>query len=206
MFITFEGTEGSGKSLQADELVKRLRAAGSRVTQTREPGGTRLGAELRRLLLDSDELAIVARAEALLMNASRAQLVGSVIGPALERGEMVVCDRFADSTLAYQGAGRGLDRHELARVISFATAGLRPDVTVLLDVPVEVGLQRKHAQKGWNRFEAETLAFHARVREAYRRMAEAEPDRWLCFDGLEPANRLAELIWSALAARIGLQL
>jgi dTMP kinase len=138
------------------------------------------------------------------MNASRAQLVETVIGPALARGQTVVCDRFADSTLAYQGAGRGLDMQELTSVISFATAGLKPDMTWLMDVPVEVGLARKNAQGGSNRFEAEALVFHARVREAYGALAAADPERWRCVSGLESPDRLADEIWSAVAARMGL--
>jgi dTMP kinase len=202
VFISFEGTEGSGKSLQARMLVARLYEHGATVLLTHEPGGTPLGAELRQLMLARDDLELAARAEALMMNASRAQLVEYVIRPALERGEVVVCDRFADSTLAYQGAGRGLDRHELASVISFATAGLQPDMTMLLDLPVEVGLARKQAQGGSNRFEAETLGFHARVRAAYRSMAEAEPRRWRCFRGDEAPERIAEDIWKAVAGRL----
>jgi dTMP kinase len=205
VFITFEGGEGSGKSLQARRLVERLSARGVPVLATHEPGGTPLGTELRTLVLARDDLHVGARAEALLMNASRAQLVENVIEPALRRGEVVVCDRFADSTLAYQGAGRGLNMQDLSTVISFATAGLRPDVTVLLDVPVEVGLARKHAQEAGNRFEAEAVAFHTRVRAAYRAMAEAEPLRWRCFDGAASPDQLAEQIWSEVSARMGLQ-
>jgi len=204
VFITFEGTEGSGKSLQARLLVERLRQRGIGTLLTHEPGGTPLGGELRQLLLTRSELALAPRAEALLMNASRAQLVDDVIRPALRRDEVVVCDRFADSTFAYQGAGRGLDKHQLASVISFATAGLLPDMTMLLDVPVEVGLARKHAQGGSNRFEAETLAFHARVQAAYRDMAEMEPWRWRCFNGVAAADKIADEIWKAVAARLGL--
>src|SRR5438067_158555 len=161
--------------------MARLREAAIPAVLTHEPGGTPLGLELRQLVLMRDELEVSSRAEALLMNTSRAQLVEQVIRPALQRGEIVVCDRFADSTLAYQGAGRGLDIADLKSVISFATAGLEPDMTMLLDVPVEVGLARKHAQKGWNRFEAEAVAFHARVRSTYLGLAAAEPDRWRCF-------------------------
>ena len=203
MFITFEGTEGSGKSVQARLLAARLRGAGRAVLETREPGGTPLGLQLRDIVLDRDELDICARAEALLMNASRAQLVEQVIRPALERDDVVVCDRFADSTLAYQGAGRGLGLDTLGPVISFATAGLRPDMTLLLDVPVEVGLARKRAQEQGNRFEAETLAFHGRVQAAYRELAAAEPSRWRCFDGGAPVDQVAEEIWDAVAARMG---
>jgi dTMP kinase len=204
VFITFEGTEGSGKSEQARRLVARLRGRGIPVLAAHEPGGTPLGDELRRLLLGRHELDINSRAEALLMNASRAQLVDSVLRPALERGEVVVCDRFADSTLAYQGAGRGLDLPDLTSVISFATAGLQPDMTMLLDVPVEVGLARKHAHAGRDRFEAEALAFHARVQAAYRAMAQAEPDRWRRFNGAETPDQVEGNIWSAVAARMGL--
>jgi dTMP kinase len=204
VFVTFEGTEGSGKSVQARRLVERLRDRGLAVVATHEPGGTPVGRELRNLLLARDDLAVGARAEALLMNASRAQLVDTLIRPALERGEVVVCDRFADSTLAYQGAGRGLDMQALNSVISFATAGLRPDMTLLLDLPVEMGLARKHAQEAGNRFEAETLAFHGRVRAAYRELAQADGERWCCFDGLLPPEALAEDIWRAVAARMGL--
>ena len=172
---------------------------------THEPGGTPLGDQLRELLLLRGDLQLVARAEALLMNASRAQLVEQVIRPALGRGEVVVCDRFADSTLAYQGAGRGLDVQALESVISFATAGLEPDMTMLLDLPVEAGLERKHATPGWNRFEDETLVFHQRVRAAYLAMASADPKRWRCFDALEPPDALADRIWAAVAGRIGLE-
>ena len=204
MFITFEGTEGSGKSLQARALADRLRGQGLRVLLTHEPGGTPLGSELRGLLLNRGELEMGSRAEALLMNASRAQLVERVIRPALERGDVVVCDRFADSTLAYQGAGRGLDGRQLGSVICFATAGLGPDMTMLLDVPVEVGLARKHVQDQGNRFEAEAVAFHERVRGAYRRLAESDPTRWYCFDGTQAAEGLTDEIWAAVLARMGI--
>jgi dTMP kinase len=204
VFITFEGTEGSGKSLQTRLLVDRLRARDVPVLATHEPGGTPLGDQLREIVLLRDDLQVAPRAEALLMNASRAQLVDRVIRPALERGEVVVCDRFADSTLVYQGSGRGLDIHALSSVISFATAGLRPDMTILLDLPVEIGLARKHTRAGWNRFEAEALTFHARVRDGYHALAQAEPARWRCVDGLLPANELSEGIWRIVTERMGL--
>jgi dTMP kinase len=205
VFITFEGTEGSGKSLQACLLVEKLAARGVSVCTTHEPGGTPLGDQMRQVVLLRDDLQIVARAEALLMCTSRAQLVEQVIRPALDRGEVVVCDRFADSTLVYQGAGRGLDMQALASVISFATAGLQPDLTVLLDLPVEVGLARKHTQQaGWNRFEAEALAFHSGVRDGYLALARSEPWRWHCFDGERPVDELAEDIWRAVDARLEL--
>jgi dTMP kinase len=205
LFITFEGTEGSGKSLQARLLVERLRAREVPVLATHEPGGTPLGDQLRQLVLLRDDLDVGPRTEALLMCSSRAQLVDKVIRPALGRGEVVICDRFADSTLVYQGAGRGLDMQGLAAVISFATAGLQPDMTILLDLPVETGLARKHTQQaGWNRFEAEALAFHARVRAGYQTLAQAEPERWRCYDGLKPADPLSDEIWRTIAERLEL--
>jgi dTMP kinase len=174
------------------------------VVHTHEPGGTPLGDQLRPILLTRAELQLGAAAEALLMNASRAQLVEQVIRPALARGDVVVCDRFADSTLAYQGYGRGLDVAALRAVISFATAGLWPDLTILLDLPVEAGLERKWAQHtGWNRFEAEVRAFHERVRIGYQALVAAEPQRWSCFDGLRPSAELAEAIWQRVAERMG---
>lgn len=186
-------------------LVERLAAHGLAVCATHEPGGTPLGDQARQLVLLRDDLHIVARAEALLMCTSRAQLVEEVIQPALGRGEVVVCDRFADSTLVYQGAGRGLDMQALGSVISFATAGLQPDMTILLDLPVEIGLARKHTQQaGWNRFEAEAQAFHSEVRDGYHILARKEPGRWHCFDGVRPVDELADDIWHTVATRLGL--
>lgn len=142
------------------------------------------------------------------MNASRAQLVERVIRPALERGQVVVCDRFADSTRAYQGAGRGLALQDLNAVISFATAGLQPDMTMLLDVPVEVGLARKHGQEDdqRNRFEKEAIAFHTRVREAFVHLASESPSpsgRWYVFKGWLPADHIASQIWEVVSDRLG---
>ena len=204
MFITFEGPEGAGKSLQVRLLAHRLRAAGQIVLETREPGGTALGDQLRHLLLVRADLKTVARAEALMMCAARAQLVQTVIKPALERGEVVLCDRFGDSTLAYQGSGRGLDLDQLRAVLSFATAGLEPDMTILLDLPVAAGLARKQAQAAWTRFEAETLAFHERIRDGYLALAAQAPDRWLCLNAQQPPDRLAAQILQRLSPRLGL--
>jgi dTMP kinase len=204
VFITFEGTEGSGKSLQARLLGERLRQRGVTVVETHEPGGTPLGDQLRGLVLLRDDLEVDPRAEALLMNASRAQLVARVIRPALARGDVVVCDRFSDSTLAYQGAGRGLDVAALAPVISFATADLLPEMTILLDLPVEVGLARKHTPDAWNRFEAEAVAFHERVRAAFQKLAQDDSDRWRCFDGRRAPDELASDIWREVCLRMGL--
>lgn len=205
----FEGPEGSGKSTQARLVVEGLGRLGLRVTHTREPGGTPLGDQLRQLLLLRDDLALEPRAEALMMCAARAQLVERVIRPALARGETVVCDRFGDSTLAYQGYGRGLDVAALRTAVGFATGGLRPDLVVLLDVPVADGLARKRGQDAaagataWNRFEAAGAGFHERVRHGYHALAATEPRRWLCLDGLRRPEELAEMIWERVADMVG---
>lgn len=185
-FITLEGPEGSGKTTAARHLAEWLRGRGASVVLTHEPGGTPLGEEVRRIVLHmrgmSDDLE--PRADALLYAAGRAQHVARVIRPALERGEWVVCARYADSSLAYQGAGYGNDLAELRRLQEFATFGLRPDLTLLLDVPVEVGLERTRRRAEWNRFEdTEAVAFFEQVRAAYLRLAEEEPDRIRVVDG-----------------------
>ena len=186
--------------------MSRLERERVPVLHTREPGGTALGDHLRELVLLRSELNTTARAEALLMCTSRAQIVQEVIKPALERGQTVVCDRFADSTLAYQGYGRGLTKAiaDLKAVISFATAGLSPDMTILLDLPVEIGLARKRAQPAaaWNRFEAEAVEFHTRVRAGYRELAQAEPKRWHCFDATRSTEELAVDIWRTVSAAL----
>lgn len=183
-FVTFEGGDGSGKTVQAGRLATFARAAGVPVTLTREPGGTWAGERIREILLgaSSTNERIASRADALLFSASRAQLVAEVVQPALARGELVIDARHADSTVAYQGYGRGLDTGELRAIQLFATDGLLPDLTVLLDLPVEVGLARK-AKRERNRFETGfDLAFHRRVREGYLAMAAAEPGRFVVVD------------------------
>jgi len=185
-FITIEGPDGAGKSSQADRLTARLRAAGHVVTQVREPGGTPLAEAVRVIVngpADHDPWS-----SALLFNAARAQLVRRVIGPALARGELVVGDRHADSTLAYQGYGSGLDLDELRRLDAFATGDVAPDLTILLDLPVEVGLVRRAqgAASGHTRWEDPAhhdRAFHERVRRGYLALARAEPRRWRVVDG-----------------------
>jgi len=183
-FITFEGPEGAGKTLQAERLATALGERGRRVRLIREPGGTRLGELIRSIVLAEVEGAdrIEALADALLFNAARAQLVAQVIKPALAAGEVVVCARFADSTLAYQGYGAGLPLRDLRAIAAIATGGVVPDLTLLLDVAPEVGLGRKAAATR-NRFEATfDLDFHRRIREGFLELAAHEPGRWRTID------------------------
>ncbi|MHB1005167.1 MAG: dTMP kinase [Chloroflexota bacterium] len=193
MFVTFEGVEGSGKSTQARLLREHLEARGLPVTLTREPGGTQLGEVIRELLLDATAIAVSPLAETLLFAAARAQLVATVIEPALGAGSIVVCDRYADSTVAYQVFGRGLARGAVEQVVRFATGGLVPDLTVLLDLTPDTGLSRKGEEAG-DRFEVEAVAFHDRVRLGYLALAAEEPARWLVLDGALPLEDLASAI------------
>ena len=182
VFITLEGPDGSGKSSLMPRLAAVLRARGCDVVTTREPGSTPLGEQMRRLVLDPEpRIDRTGRADALLFAASRAQHVAEVIEPALARGAVVICDRYADSSLAYQGAGSGVPMDELRAVQHFATGGLAPDLTILLDLPVEAGLDRKADEM--TRFEAyQDIAYHERVRAAFLGFAEAEPDRYVIVD------------------------
>jgi dTMP kinase len=204
-FITLEGPEGSGKTLMAARLAGALRERGHQVRLTREPGGTALGERLRAIVLAGDSgrgAPIDTRTDALLFNAARAQLVAEVIGPALAAGEIVICARFADSTLAYQGFGAGLPLDELRSVAKLATAGLSPDLTILLDVAPEVGLARK-TDDAHNRFESDfDLEFHHRVRTGFLELARQEPGRWRVIDAGRPTDDVAaEVLEAALALR-----
>ncbi len=195
-FIVFEGPEGGGKTLQSGRLAERLRQDGRDVVETREPGGTALGDELRSVLLKQGGYTIVPEAEVLLLAAARAQHVREVIRPALGRGAWVVCDRFVDSTYAYQGGGSGLDSGSIRPIQAFATGGLEPDIRILLDLPVSVGLQRRYADvASVNRIDLAGTAYHQRVRDRYLALAAESPDGWLVIDAQGAPEFVQSTIW-----------
>jgi len=198
LFITFEGGEGSGKSVQAKALYERLSQLAIPVTLTHEPGVTALGKKVAQWLKWAGDMEISPMAELLLFNVSRAQLVTEVIRPNLESGKVVICDRYADSTTAYQSYGRGLDLAMVKAINNAAIQGLNPNLTVLLDIPVEAGLARKRNKKQ-DRFEREDITFHQRVREGYLKLAEKEPERWLVVDGSKSKEKIAEIIWQRVS-------
>jgi len=199
MFITLEGPEGGGKTTQAQKLVAWLRTQGKDVLAVREPGGTGISDAVRHILLDFTSTNMDIRTELLLFCASRAQLVSEKIKPHLAHGGIVVCDRFADSSLAYQGYGRGLDLEMLRQLLTFATYGLKPDITLLLDMDVSAGLQRKAGDEEWNRLDAETVEFHHRVRAGYLALASAEPGRYQVIRADLPLEQVAEQIQRAVS-------
>jgi len=198
LFITFEGGEGSGKSIQAKELYRRLSQLAVPVLLTHEPGGTPFGQKVGRWLKWGQGADISPLTELMLFNASRAQLVAEVIQPALKSGKLVISDRYADSTTAYQGYGRELDLAMVKAVNKAATQGLTPDLTILLDMPVEGGLARKKSRKQ-DRFEQETLAFHQRVRQGYLKLAADESGRWLVVDASQSKEKIADIIWQRVS-------
>jgi dTMP kinase len=185
LFLTFEGPDGSGKSTQARLLASELRSRGHDVVETREPGGTSVGEAVRHVLLDVNGPAMSPLTMALLMSASRAQLVSDVIVPALDEGRTVIADRYTDSTVAYQSYGFGLDLGVVKELARIATTGLTPRVSVYVDVPVEVGLERTHRRGSRNRLDVPDVGFHNRVRNGYLRSIEQEPDRWVMVDGTQ---------------------
>ncbi len=193
LFITFEGGEGCGKSSQARALYRRLSRLAIPVVLTHEPGGTPLGQKIGRWL-KWEKADISPLTELLLFNASRAQLVAEVIRPNLKNGKMVICDRYADSTTAYQSYGRGLDLETVKAINNAATQGLEPDLTVLLDIPAEAGLARKRARKQ-DRFEREDTAFHRRVRAGYLKIAANDPEHWLVVDASRSRAKVEQIIW-----------
>jgi dTMP kinase len=202
-FITFEGGEGTGKSSQLAVLRAALCAGGRAVVETQEPGGTTIGREIRGILLNPARTGMTAVAELLLYEASRAQLVGEVIRPALARGEVVLCDRFTDSTVAYQGYGRGLELDIIESLNRLVSGGLRPDCTFLLDLDPAAGLARVRQRTPEDRMEAEVLEFHRRVREGFLAIARREPDRVVVLDGTRPPGEIATRIRDRVTALLG---
>ena len=192
MFITLEGPEGSGKSTQIRRLAKRLEAMGYPVITTREPGGTPIGDQIRHVLVRLENKELHPRTEILLFLAARAQLVEQLIKPALQDGKIILCDRYGDSTLAYQGYGHGLDLDKLRQMLDFATDHLKPDLTILLDLDVKIGLMRKKAEDEWNRLDAYEVLFHERVRQGYLQLAAEEPERWRIVDASQGIDTVQE--------------
>jgi dTMP kinase len=205
-FITFEGTDGCGKTTQIERLAGRLRAQGREVVLAVEPGGTRIGAQIRRILLDSANQELCATAEMLLYFASRAQNVEEVILPALARGAVVLCDRFTDSTMVYQGAARGLGEAAVSELDRIACRGLKPELTLLIDIDLETSLERARARRlssAETRMDEQAEEFHRRVRDAYLRLAGREPERIRLIDGRPDAEQVQRAVWQAVAAVIG---
>jgi dTMP kinase len=203
VFITLEGPDGSGKTTQARLLAEWLREQGYEVVLTREPGGSDIGDQIRAVLHDPRNTAMNARTEILLYSASRAQHVAQRIRPALAAGKIVISDRYADSTLAYQGYGRGLDLETLRTITVFATGGLTPDLTLYLDVAPQEGLQRRLLGGGeWNRLDAEALEFHQRVRAGYLALVEQEPEHWVVVDAARSVEEVQAEIRALVKARL----
>ncbi len=203
MFITFEGPDGSGKTTQIRLLTGWLRGQGYEVIVTREPGGTDIGDQIRDVLHDPDNIAMNARTEILLYSASRAQHVAQLVRPALAAGKVIVSDRYADSTLAYQGYGRGLHLETLMTITLFATDGLLPDLTLYLDITPEEGLRRRQlGGDEWNRLDAEALEFHQRVRDGYLELIKQEPRRWVVVDAARSEEEVQAEIRAVIRARL----
>lgn len=202
MFITLEGPEGSGKTSHVRPLAEFLRGLGHEVITTREPGGTEIGDQVRAVLTRLDNTNMHPRTETLLFLAARAQLVEQCIRPQLSQGKIVISDRYADSTLAYQGYGHGNDRELLRHLLDFATGNLWPDLTLLLDVDPELGLQRKRSEGEWNRLDAYHLPFHQRVRQGYLELAQKNSERWIVISASPPFEQVQEQIRQAVARRL----
>jgi dTMP kinase len=206
-FITFEGMDGCGKTTQLRMFANVLRAAGRTIVETVEPGGTEIGQQIRRILLDPANTAMNPRAELLLYFASRAQNVEQVIRPALEAGSVVLCDRFTDSTMVYQGCGRGLDSEIVTQLDRIACQGLKPDITVLIDIDMQTSLMRakrrnQRVGQSESRIDEESAAFHERVRGGYRALARQEPDRFVVIDGRADVAEVSARIQEALSGRV----
>jgi dTMP kinase len=203
MFITLEGPDGSGKSSQIGPLAAFLRQQGHDVIETREPGGTQIGDQIRNVIMNLKNNRMFPTSEILLFQASRAQLVREVILPALGAGKVVLCDRYTDSTLAYQGYGHQTELEELRRIVDYATGGLKPDLTLYLDIDAEEGLRRRSdGGEEWNRLDDYALEFHRRVRDGYHEMIKAEPERWVTIDGGQPPEQVQADLQRAVLARL----
>lgn len=205
MFITLEGSEGGGKSSQLQQLAGFLGQQGYDVITTREPGGTEIGDQVRAVLMRLENAKMRPRTETLLFLAARAQLVEEVIRPHLQQGRIVISDRYADSTLAYQGYGHGNDLDLLRHLLDFATGSLWPDLTVLFNISPADGLMRKRSGGEWNRLDAYTLAFHERVWHGYQELAAQEPDRWVVVDASQPFDAVQTQIRQAIIEKIAAQ-
>ncbi len=203
MFITFEGSEGSGKSTQINMLAAYLGQQGYEVLVTREPGGTHIGEQVRQCLHDVKNKEMTAAAEVLLYSASRSQLVREVIVPALENGVIVISDRYADSTMAYQGFGRQLDLDALGIITHFATGGLKPDLTILFDIDVEEGLSRRSVGgEEMNRMDLQEIAFYKKVRDGYIELVKQEPERWVIVDAGRPPDEIQNDVRRSVEAKL----
>jgi dTMP kinase len=204
MFITFEGPDGGGKSTQMALLADYLTEQGYSLFRTREPGGTSISEQIRTVLHDNKNQEMDPHAEILLYSASRAQLVAEKIRPALERGEIILCDRFFDSTYAYQGYGHGLNLDMLRSITEFATGGLKPDLTIYLDVDPDEGLRRRQKDQDgeWNRLDDMALSFHQRVHDGYLKLIDAQPERWIRIDATQPIEDVHGMIKAAVMERL----
>lgn len=202
MFISFEGPEGSGKTSQIPLVAEFLREQGFNTITTREPGGTDIGEQIRETLMRLDNTNMHPRTEILLFLAARAQLVEQCIRPALAHGDLIISDRYADATLAYQGYGHGMDPDQLRQLLNFATGNLWPDLTLLLDIDPEKGLQRRRSGGDWNRLDAYELAFHKRVWQGYQQLARQEPHRWVIIDASQPFDVVQQQIRQTILDRI----
>ncbi len=203
MFITLEGPEGSGKTSHVPYLVEYFREKGYVVFPTREPGGTSIGEQIREVIHDLKNAEMHPRTETLLYQAARAQIVEQVIRPRLADGEIVLSDRYADSTIAYQGYGHQQDLEQVRSLIKYATGGLIPDLTILLDLDVEVGLKRKKKADEWNRLDAYTVEFHQRVRAGYLKMVKQEPSRWVVVDASRDWQSVQEELRKVIEEKLG---
>jgi dTMP kinase len=204
MFITIEGPDGSGKTTQVTPLSDYLIQQGYSVLITREPGGTAIGDQIRPILADLKNTGMHPRTETLLFLSARAQLVEQVIKPHLANGHIVLCDRYADSTMAYQGYGHQNDLKQIETMINFATGGLKPDLTLLLDVDVEEGLKRKSQGDEWNRLDAYSLEFHERVQRGYHVLAESDPGRWVEIDAGKPPEQVQATMRQVVMSRLSM--